>query len=165
MSIKEHLPKELQNDNMFFQYRPIARKDRTEDGVEFYKDINRLVESEFFFAQPNQLNDPMDGKIHYYWHAESSIWKGVIYHYALTLYTRLLILSSGVTDLDSLSGFHVGGYWDNNSEKRHVKILIDEFFNTDYAKETLIKTDIRLRRMSGSGICGASPQTSTLIYE
>ena len=33
------------------------------------------------------------------------------------------------------------------------------------SKETLIKSEIRLRRISVGGICGASPHTHTLIYE
>lgn len=130
------IPKELQKDNLYFQYRPISRTSICGDEKK-YKDIERLIDSELYFAPLYQLNDPIDGKIQYYWKAEKSIWQGVIFHYAVTLYTRLIIISLGETEIKTISDFNVTGYLDNEHVKTTVRTKLGDFFNTEYGQKVL----------------------------
>jgi len=78
----------LDNKNIFYQFRPISRTTDYE-GIKQYKDIERLKNCELYFSPLKQLNDPLDGKIHFNWNGENNIWKGMMYHYTNLLFTKL----------------------------------------------------------------------------
>ena len=49
------IPEELENNNFYFQYRPISRiiVNESNKSTPKYKDIDRLIESEFYLTNRN----------------------------------------------------------------------------------------------------------------
>lgn len=110
---------------------------RTIDNL--FGDYNELEKQTIYFADPKQLNDPMEGYRDIYWKGDVIVWKNLFRHYLMCLhkvYTSALFLGKD----DLISDEHIpifSGENDFPSEKfkKMFNDISDAFFsNKDISK-------------------------------
>ena len=53
--------------------------------------LDELENNYFYFALPEELNDPMEGFINLYWEGDIVLWKNLLKHYVYTLANSIFL--------------------------------------------------------------------------
>ncbi|MCJ2116861.1 hypothetical protein MKK65_09815 [Methylobacterium sp. J-001] len=95
-------------------------------------DSNELENQEIYFAEPGQLNDPMEGFRDVFWRGDTIVWRNFFRHYLICLdnaYTQLAVLGE-----EYPIGWHVvpvfnyGDINDGIPRKEAEQEILDSFF-------------------------------------
>lgn len=76
-------------------------------------DFKELEEQYFYFAPPSDQNDPMEGKIEFYWQGDRIAWFGLLKNYVWQLFLTIVYVPiyNNIDDMEEFNFFVAGFSW------------------------------------------------------
>lgn len=100
--------------------------------------LDELEKNYFYFALPNELNDPMEGFINMYWEGDIVLWKNFLKHYLYTLINTIIcIYIEPKAKEDPLPIFFNETNFPTKEMQNIFEEIRDSFFSADDIKEFL----------------------------
>lgn len=104
---------------------------------EFLKE--ELQEEYLYFAEPSELNDPLEGFIKLYWKGDLVLWKNLLKHYLYTLENTVVqIAIDGKIIENELPIFFDEGHFPTNQYKSLFEEIRNAFFEEETIKDFLV---------------------------
>ncbi len=94
----------------------------------------------FYFANPPQQNDPMEGYLEFYWKGDWVAWMGLFKHYAWQVFMTLfsMPLRPSLDDLKKLHLSHTEIYW-KDTKLPDLRVRIEKLISEDQHIRNLAK--------------------------
>ena len=119
-------------DDFFYRFRSVDRL-LGKDGQP-----GELEKTEIFFASPEELNDPMEGRLSIYWSGDSIVWKNLFKHYLYALTSTYLDVMRAGSDAPHDENIIIPS--DFEAGEVNGQILVDLVFTIYNSNEILLET-------------------------